>query len=285
MGDPVPGVDAWSGPRVARWLKMADGLERQLAPVAGLLAQAAALEPGERVLDVGCGVGPTTRDAAGAVGPSGSVTGLDLSAEMIAAAEDHPVATGSAPIRWVAADATVWDEPDGSFDAVISRFGVMFFEDPLAAFTNLARVSVPGGRLHVAVWAHRSRCELFDLPLTAVLAYRASAGLAEPPVPGPDEGPFSLSDDDVVAALVSSSGWRDPMVERHRVDFRLGGGLDADHAGRSALDLGPSRAVTADLDETQRSAASAAVTEALVGHVHDGEVVLGGEILVVSAYR
>lgn len=283
MGELDP--DAWSGPRVSRWLQLADGLERQLAPVAEILATAAALQPGERVLDVGCGVGPTTRDAARAVGPTGSVTGLDLSAEMIEAAGEQPVPDRSAPLRWEVGDATTWDAPDGSFDVVISRFGVMFFDDPLAAFTNLARVAAPGGRLHVAVWAHRSRCDLFEVPLAAVLGYRAEAGLTAPPVPAPDEGPFSLSDHDVVAALVSSGGWRDPMVERHRVDLRLGGGLDAQRAGRSALDLGPARAVTADLDETQRAAASDAVTAALHGHVHGGDVVLGGEILVVSAYR
>lgn len=266
-------------------MKMADGLERQLAPVAEILARSAALQPGERVLDVGCGVGPTTRDAAQAVGPTGSVTGIDVSPEMIAAAGDHSVPEASASIQWVATDATGWDAPDGSYDVVISRFGVMFFDDPLRAFTNLARVTVPGGRLHMAVWAHRSRCDLFEVPLTAVLAYRQSEGLPAPVELPPDAGPFSLSDDDVVSALVASSGWRDPMVERHRLPLRLGGGLDADGAGLGALEFGPSRAATVDLDEAQRTAARRAVAATLQDHVYDGEVVLDGEILVVSAYR
>ena len=281
----MPDPDAWSGPRVDRWLKLADGLERQLAPVAEVLANTAALRPGERVLDVGCGVGPTTRDAARAVGPTGSVTGIDVSSEMIAAAAARPVAAGSAPIRWVVTDATVWGAPADSFDAVISRFGVMFFDDPLQAFTNLGRVTAPGGRLHVAVWAHRSRCDLFEVPLAAVLAYRNAAGLPAVQVPPPDGGPFSLSDDDVAAALVASSGWRDPMVQRHRLSFRLGGGLDVERAALGALDLGPARATTVDLDDVQRIEASHAVAQVLHEHVQDGEVVLGGEILVVSAYR
>lgn len=266
-------------------MKMADGLERQLLPVAEMLANAAELQPGERVLDVGCGAGPTTRDAARAVGPTGSVTGIDFSPEMIAAASDHPIPAGAAPIDWVASDATLWDAADASFDAVISRFGVMFFDDPVRAFTNLARVTAPQGRLHMAVWAHRSLCDLFEVPLAAVIAYLQGAGLPVPFVPPPDAGPFSLYDEDVVAALVASSGWRDPMVERHRLAFRLAGGLDAAQAAKGALEFGPTRAVTTDLTETQRVDAAEAVAQALEEHVSDGEVVLDGEVLVVSAYR
>lgn len=256
-----------------------------MAPVAEVLARTAALQPGERVLDVGCGVGPTTRDAANAVGPTGSVTGIDVSAEMLGAAATRSVPTGSAAITWATADATDWDAPDGSFDAVISRFGVMFFSDPLRAFTNLARVTAPGGRLHVAVWADRTRCDLFEVPLTAVLDHRRRVGLPVVAELPSDGGPFSLSDADVVRALLSASGWRDPLVEHHRLALRVGGGLDAEAAARGTLDLGPARAASADLTDGQRAAASEAITAAFLDHVQDGEVVLHGEILVVSAYR
>lgn len=277
--------DAWAGPRVDRWLHLADGLERQLAPVAEVLARTAALQPGERVLDVGCGVGPTTREAANAVGPAGSVTGIDVSAEMLAAAAERPLPAESATITWVTADATSWDAPDDSFDVVISRFGVMFFADPQKAFTNLARVAAPGGRLHVAVWADRTRCDLFEVPLAAVLDHRRRAGLPAVAELPPDAGPFSLSDPEAVRAMLCASGWRDPLVEHHRLALRVGGGLDAEAAARSTLDLGPARAASADLTDAERAAASAAVTAAFRDHVQDDEVVLHGEILVVSAYR
>ena len=103
---PEPAGDEWEGERVARWIRQSEGLERQLEPVSDVLFAAARLQPGERVLDVGCGTGPTTRRAAAAVGPDGAVTGLDVAAPMLAHAASLPVPPGSAPIEWVETDAT-----------------------------------------------------------------------------------------------------------------------------------------------------------------------------------
>jgi ubiquinone/menaquinone biosynthesis C-methylase UbiE len=95
---------AWADDRVARWIQRAAGLEPQLAPVADVLFEAAALRLGERVLDVGCGTGPTTWRAAREVGPTGRVVGLDISAEMLAVAANRPAPEGAAAVDWVAAD-------------------------------------------------------------------------------------------------------------------------------------------------------------------------------------
>ncbi|MDZ4236127.1 MAG: class I SAM-dependent methyltransferase, partial [Dietzia sp.] len=126
--------DLWTPERVARWLQQSEGIERQLAPASAVLLDTAALQPGERLLDVGCGTGPTTRDAAAAVGPSGRVTGLDISADMIEAARS----VSPESIDWIVADVATWDPPPGAWDVVISRFGVMFFADPVTVFANLA---------------------------------------------------------------------------------------------------------------------------------------------------
>src|SRR4051812_19646648 len=161
----------WDGDRVARWLRQAAGVEGQLAPVSDVLFAAARLQPGESVLDVGCGTGPTTYAAAAAVGPTGHVCGLDISGEMLAAAASAPPAdadpAASAPIEWLEADPVAWSPPGPDRDVVLSRFGVMFFSDPAAAFANLARATRAGGRLAFACWQRRDESDLFRVPFEA----------------------------------------------------------------------------------------------------------------------
>jgi SAM-dependent methyltransferase len=279
------GEDAWAGERVARWLMWAAGLERQLAPVADALFAAAALRPGERVLDVGCGTGSTTRRAAGEVGPNGRVVGLDVSAEMLAAAAAEPERDGAAPLEWVAADVVTW-QPDGrAFDVVLSRFGVMFFSDPAAAFTRMSTATRPGGRLAMAVWARRDESELFAVPLHAALGELSRRGV---PVQAPpaDDGPFSLHDPATVTALLTAAGWSHVQCTPHRLVLPFGGGLDPASAAVAALDLGPTRLVAAQLDADDRAAVTTAIVTTLTrylgagGHVH-----LGARILLVTAIR
>jgi ubiquinone/menaquinone biosynthesis C-methylase UbiE len=275
--------DAWAGDRVARWLSRAAGLERQLAAVADVLFAAAALRPGERVLDVGCGAGPTTRRAAREVGPTGRVTGLDISAEMLTAAAAQPDQDDAAPLAWVTADAATWQPDHDAFDVVLSRFGVMFFADPAAAFSRLATATRPGGRLAVAVWARRDESELFAVPLYAALdeLRRCGVTVQEPP---DDQGPFSLHDPAIVTALLTTTGWSDVTCMPHRLRLPLGGGLDPASAATAVYDCGPVRLVTAQLGEDHRAAVTAAITAALADHVGpDGHVHLGAKILVVTA--
>src|SRR5262249_13867713 len=153
--------------RVERWIRQAPGLERQLAPVSDLLLEAARLRAGESVLDVGCGTGPTTIAAARMVGPRGRVGGLDVAGAMLGAAATAASRAGgdAAPIEWIEADAVTWT-PDGPpRDVVISRFGVMFFSDPGAAFANLARATRANGRLAFASWQRRDDSATFAVPL------------------------------------------------------------------------------------------------------------------------
>ncbi|HMJ75519.1 MAG TPA: class I SAM-dependent methyltransferase [Iamia sp.] len=283
--------DAWSGDRVARWLRQSAGLERQLAPVSEALFAAAALAPGERVLDVGCGTGPTTREAAAAVGPEGAVTGLDVSADMLAAAAGIAVPPGAAPITWTTADVVGWSPPDGAYDAVISRFGVMFFSDPPAAFSHLASATRSGGRLAVAVWAHRDESALFAVPLHATLAVRRAHGVGDtasmPADGGPvDQGATSLGDVPAALALLEAAGWEAPSATRHRLALPFGGGLDPRAAAEAAADFGPTRLAFDGLDDAVRADAIDAIAAAFEAHVDDaGHVVLGGSILVLTATR
>lgn len=278
--------DAWAGDRVQRWLRLAPGLERQLAPVSEVLFAAARLRTGEQVLDVGCGTGPTTRDAALAVGPDGSVTGLDISADMLGAAATIEATEGSGTLDWVVADPVEWDGPTAAFDVVLSRFGVMFFTDPAAAFATLARAMRPGGRLAVAVWDRRPESDLFELPLQDVLAVRRAHGLADPDGLAPDGGPFSLSDREGTITMLEAVGWRDVATETHRLPLPFGGGLDAAGAAEAAVDFGPTRLALADLHDDVQAEAVAAITATFADHLDPaGHVVLEGSVVVVTALR
>ena len=284
MSDTSSSPEVWPGDRAERWVRLADRLERQLAPVTDLLFAAAGVRPGERVLDVGCGTGPTTRRAAAAVGPQGAVTGLDVSPEMIAAARERDAPAGAASISWVEADAVTWDPGGEQFDVVISQFGVMFFADPDAAFANFARMTVPGGRLHMAVWAERSRSPIFDLPLSIALAELERADVRVE-VPAPDAGPYSLSDSEHVGE--HAHGGRVDRRSLGTPAVAAGGrrGSGADRRGGRVARVRPTRIVLDGVDEALRRTVCEAVARAFEDHVDDGEVMLLATPVIVSARR
>lgn len=275
-------TSAWDPERVANWLRQAEGLERQLAPVSDVLFEAAALVPGEAVLDVGCGAGPTTRRAAIEVGASGRVTGLDISGDMLAAAAATPAGEGAAPLDWIEADAAAWDPPAATWDVVLSRFGVMFFEDPDAAFAHLAAATAPGGRLAVATWARRDESPLFAVPLHAALGAlgRDDPGLAD------DEGPFSLHSPGLLADLLGRTGWTGARTSTHRLALPFGGGVPPAVAAEGALGFGPTRVVTEGIEGDERAAVVEAIAAAFAGHLDGaGHVALTGTVLVTTALR
>lgn len=283
--EPVTPAIPWAGERAERWVRMSEGLERQLAPVSDVLFAAAALKPGERVLDVGCGTGPTTRQAASLVGPTGAVTGVDIAAEMLAAAADRPTSAGSAPIEWTQADVGAWRPEVEPYDVVLSRFGVMFFDDPLAAFTNLQRVTAPGGRLCLSVWAHRAESPYFELPYSIAMEHRRRWGLEteEPPA---DSGPFALGDAFVARDMLGRAGWADVSSTARPLRLAVAGGLPPAEAAHESLELGPARLVTEGLDDDRRRQIRDAIAEEFRGHVdEDGHVVLGATPVIISAHR
>lgn len=275
--------DPWADERVARWLRQAPDLEHRLGPVADVLFAAAALQPGERVLDVGCGTGPTTRRAAREVGPTGHVVGLDIADAMLAAAAAEPVEDGAAPLEWVTADVVGW-QPDGHpVDVVISRFGVMFFSDPAVAFATLAAATRPGGRLALAVWASRDESDAFAVPLRAALAALQRRGAAVE-IPPHDGGPFSLHDPATVTTLLTEAGWSDVRCTPHQLTLPFAGGQDA--VAASTLDLGPVRLVADQVDDDDRAAIVTAISAALADHLDgDGQINLGALIKVITANR
>jgi SAM-dependent methyltransferase len=266
-------------------LAQADALDRQMAPISELLFGGAALQPGERVLDVGCGSGPTTRRAAALVGPAGSAVGLDIAPAMLDAAASEAADPGAAPIEWVQADVARWDAAIEPVDVVISRFGVMFFDDPVRAFGALASATRPGGRLCAMVWDRRDRSPIFQVPFTVVTRVLDGMGLTPEPL-AVDGGAFSLHDPDVVAALLAAAGWGVVVAQPLAVELRVGGGLAPGPAADAALWIGPSRILSEGLDPDRHRQVRDALAAELADHVDEsGHVVLGGSVVRITARR
>jgi protein-tyrosine-phosphatase/SAM-dependent methyltransferase len=281
---PMSETEAWTAERATRWIAMTDAVEGQLAPVSDVLFAAAALRPGERVLDVGCGTGPSTRQAAALVAPGGRVVGADVSTEMIDAAAGRPVTAHATSIDWVVADVQTWQPGDAAFDVVLSRFGVMFFADPAAAFANLHEMVAADGRLCVAVWAHRPASPLFDLTLTTTLAVLRERGVEPASVPAEDWGPFSLGDAPRVVAMLEAAGWRDVAWTPHTLTFPIGGGVMPEEAAPILAQLGPTRAALLEADQETLAAAESAIATVLRDHVDAaGNAVLDGSIGIITA--
>lgn len=279
-------TEAWTADRATRWIAISDAVEGQLAPVSDVLFEAAALRPGERVLDVGCGTGPTTRQAAELVAPGGSVVGVDVSSEMIEAASARPVAAEAATIEWVVADVQSWRPGGERFDVVLSRFGVMFFADPAAAFATMAQLCTPGGRLCVAVWGERQASPCFDVPFTTALAELHERGIEPAVVPADDWGPFSLADVPSVVAMLEDAGWRDAAWTPRTVPIPLGGGSSPAEAASIIVQLGPSRMVLADADDDVRARVEQRVAQTLESSLDGaGHAVLDGSIGIITATR
>jgi SAM-dependent methyltransferase len=199
----------WTNEAAEKWLSRIDGIEQSGAPIRELLMERAHLQPGEQVLDVGCGSGPSTAAAATAVHPGGTVTGIDIAAPMIAAARQR---IRDRDIEWIVGDAESYPLPEERYDAIISQMGLMFFTNNAKAFANLARACRAGGRLVGVVWPTRDKISMFNFLFNSVRQTldRLNIAYQEPPL---DFGPFSLGDPRYVEKLLSQSGWTDVQIE------------------------------------------------------------------------
>jgi SAM-dependent methyltransferase len=195
-------ADLWNGVAGRAWIDAQESLDRLFKPFEDLLREAVAAHSGGRVLDVGCGTGATTLAAARALGETGHAVGVDLSAPMIEVARSRAREERTPP-TFICADAQVYPFEPASFDLIVSRFGVMFFDDPIAAFANLRRANRDGAELRCIAW--RSAAEN---PFMTT-AERAAAPLLPnlpPRVPGA-AGQFAFADPRRVHDILEQSGW------------------------------------------------------------------------------
>jgi SAM-dependent methyltransferase len=263
----IESAKGWDGPSGAAWVAHADAHDRAVTRYLEPFLAAAALQPDHRVLDVGCGNGLTSIEAARR---AQAVVGCDLSTGMLEVARHRAAAAGLTNVGFVRADVQVADL--GRFDRVISRNGTMFFGDPAAAFANLARMLRPGGRLVMQVWQPYAEQEWLR-------TFREVAGPV-PPLPTDGPTPVSLSDPAKIESLLTAAGFAPPRIDGH-VEPMLFGEL----AQAEAMALSIVGAMLADLDLDRQAAAVAALRASLAEHEGPDGVVYRSAAWIVTAER
>jgi SAM-dependent methyltransferase len=267
---------AWDGPDGTYWAAHQARFDAAIHPHHAQLMAAAAIAPGEAVLDIGCGNGLTSRDAARAAGPGGTVLGVDLSGPMLARAEQSAKDDGLGTIRFEQADAQVYPFEAGAFDVAISRFGVMFFADPVAAFTNIASALRPGGRLVMLVWQSLAANEWMSAMRDALAVGR------DLPVPPPGApGPFGMADTGYATGVLTGAGFTDVAFTGSEQPFDVG--PDADDAYAFAAGLQPVLLMLADLDEPTRARALDGLRATIAAHETPDGVVFRSAAWVITA--
>jgi ubiquinone/menaquinone biosynthesis C-methylase UbiE len=267
----------WNGPGGQRWASRQAAQDIVLQPVLDLLIDRAAPKAGERIVDVGCGSGASTNGFATKVGPSGHVFGVDVSGPMLERARQST--PKDAPVTYALADATVYPFDPASFDLLASRFGVMFFADPVVSFANLHKALKPSGRLAFACWQEPRENPFFMAPLQAVYKHVPKLPQLSPE----DPGPFSFASEARVNRILGEAGFSGIAMEPCRLEFDVAIGRGIDAAVQSALEIGPaSRALEGQPDDL-RAAAVTSIREALTPFAKGDAVLLPGAIWIVTA--
>lgn len=270
-------VSDWAGTEGEHWAANADRYTRTLARYGDLLIDAAAFAPGERVLDVGCGCGDVAVAAGRAVGSGGAVVGVDLSEAELAVAGARAAAAGLDHVRFAAADATTFAPDPAAFDVVVSRFGVMFFDDPVAAFSNLRSLLAPGGRLAFACWQSLLVNDWLFVPAAAVAGVLPMPEFGDPLAPGP----FAFADAGRVMSILTDAGFAAPSVEP--VSAKVWVGDTAAEAAEFMRSTGMGRAIFADADPALIDEAMRRAAAAVTPHLGDNGIELDGAAWLVTA--
>jgi len=244
-------IEYWNGAVGERWAAFQDVLDKALGQISEAALAFAAARPGERALDIGCGCGTTTFALAKAVGPSGGVTGVDISEPMLKVARGR-----GAGVNFMKADAaTHLFHP--THDLVFSRFGVMFFADPPAAFANIRKGLKPHGRLAFVCWRNVQENLWASVPIAAARPLLPPQEPVDPLAPGP----FAFADGARLRAILAEAGYRDIRVEK--LDTVMDMGATLDDAAEQTLRVGPLSRAAADLDEKTRADIRKVVRDAL----------------------
>jgi SAM-dependent methyltransferase len=267
-------ITYWNESAGPMWVAQQAALDAQIRPFGLKAMEALAPTQGERLIDVGCGCGDTTLELARRVGSAGAVLGADVSAPMLGLARQRAAEAGLSQASFVQADAQT--HAFAPADGVFSRFGVMFFADPDAAFANLRRALRPGGRLAFVCWRSLAENPWVAVPMAAVSSVAPAP--ATPPAPGAP-GPFSLGSRDRLQGVLTAAGFAD--ISLAEFDHRMSMG-DLDAAVEAGLSRGPASAMAREHPEL-RDRFAAAVRGAMAPHLTGDGVLLDSAAWIVRA--
>jgi SAM-dependent methyltransferase len=268
---------AWNGHEGEHWTENADRYERASRRHWRRFLDAGLISSRDAVLDIGCGTGKSTRDAA-RLAERGSALGVDLSAAMLERAREQSKADGIANVDFVQADAQVHPFNEKAFDVAISCFGAMFFGDPVAAFTHIGRALDNGGGLALLAWRELARNEWLTEVRAALSVGRQ---LPEPPPDAPT--PFALADRDRVRGILGTAGYENVGFEP--IDEPIEFGSDADDAFAFMCTLGIVEGLTHDLDDDKRTLALTELRKTVAAHESADGVFFGTSAWLITARR
>ncbi len=272
-------AEFWQAAARRAWVPLQARIDAMLMPLTRVLLAEADPRPGERVLDIGCGTGATVLELAERVGPDGYVLGLDVAEPMLERARER--AAGRRQVELRLGDAATAPWPEEGFDLAFSRFGVMFFADPVAAFAHIRGALRPGGRLVFAAFRG-----LAENPWVAVPGAAARRLLPDMPAPGPEEpGQFAFADPIRVRRILETAGFHQLVFAPHDTTMQLAGpGPEVvAEAARFAAQLGPAGRALAEAPEEKRAEVREAIAGALGPLAGPEGIALGGAIWIVSA--
>jgi SAM-dependent methyltransferase len=270
----------WNTVGGPRWVGLGGLVERRNLAFNDLMLERSAVAPGESVLEIGCGTGATAVPLAEAVGPRGRVVGVDISEPMLAGARQRLAESRLGNISLVQADAQVHRLEAGRFDLIVSRFGVMFFADPVAAFSNLLPAARPGGRLCFVCWGPIEENRHWMIPYEVALRHLG------PPAPTPPHapGPLAFSDRDYVRSILERAGFAEVVIDRETPDIS---GSTPEEEAEYACVMGPPARLIEEKkpDQAVRGTIRQEMAEAFAAYARGGPMLLPSTVFLVTARR
>jgi SAM-dependent methyltransferase len=267
----------WSGRVGDAWAAYADRMDAMLAPLTEAALAAGAFQAGQRVLDIGCGAGDTSIAIARRVGATGAVTGVDLSPQLLAVARERSK-TARASVEFIEADVseTAFDH---AFDAVFSRFGIMFFDAPARAFAHIRSQTRADGRLVFVCWRNSADNDWATIPISAITPILT----APLPPPNPDApGPYAFADGGKVERILREAGWRDIALTPWDGGLSVAGGGTLDDIAAFLMRIGPCARAIAD-QGLDADAVRQRLIDRLAPRHKDGAVMLQAACWIVTA--
>jgi SAM-dependent methyltransferase len=271
-------IAEWNGPLGGRWATQQEEMDALTAPYGQDGLHAAAARPGERVLDVGCGCGASTLDLGRSVGLNGAAVGIDVSRIMLDVARRRAAEQGLSQVMFAEADASSAELPSG-LDLIFSRFGVMFFADPVSAFAHMRRAMKGSGRLAFVCWRAAKDNPWASVPVAAA---RQALKLEAPPADPNAPGPFAFADDVRVRGILEGAGFR--HVEFMPFEHLMPLGSDPRVAAEYATRSGPVARLVREAGPEKAPRIVEAVEKAITPlAARDGSISLPGRTWVVTA--